>query len=179
MSSLTEMETEKEIVNKVASSPLVTINLEAFIPEGDRVILDIKDQLFQGLILREKDFRDFIANNEWAKYENKFVAITCSADAIVPIWAYMLIASKLVGIAAHFVFGNIETLEIDLFKQEIAKHNFEQYQNKPIVVKGCFDRYTPVYAYTEITRLLQPYAKSIMYGEPCSTVPIFKQKSGK
>ncbi|MCC6722039.1 MAG: DUF2480 family protein [Bacteroidia bacterium] len=166
----------ESIVNKVANSGLITINLEDFYNKNQRVIFDIKDCLFMGLILKEKDFREFVKNNDWSVYQNKNVAITCSADAIVPTWAYMLIGSKISEIANHFVFGNIEQLENSLFQKSLSEINIELYRNQKIVIKGCGNIPVPVFAYTEILRLLQPVASSIMYGEPCSTVPVYKKK---
>lgn len=169
----------EEIINRVASSPLVTINLEDYYPEGERVQFDMKDHLFQGLILREKDFREFVKSNDWTQYENKYVSVICSADAIVPTWAYMLVAQKLTGLAKSFVFGDMEDLEAMLFSTAMQEFHPEEFQDKPVVIKGCFDKPIPVNAYMEITQKLSPYVKSLMYGEPCSTVPIFKRKAGQ
>lgn len=165
----------EEIINKVASSGLVTIDLEEMIPQGDRVLLDIKDQLWQGLALREKDFREWIKTNDWSVYQNKLVAVTCTVDAIIPNWAFMLVASSLVGIAKRAVFGNLEVLENILFIELIATINAEDYRDKRIVIKGCSDQPVPTAAYLELVNKLQPVAKNIMFGEPCSTVPVFKR----
>ncbi len=167
---------ETEIVNRVAKSPLITINLEEFYHEGERVVFDMKDYLFQGLILREKDFRETVKNHDWEQYAGKNIAIVCTADAIVPTWAYMLIAEKLRKHANFYVFGSLETLENALFQKALEGFNPEEYADKMIVIKGCFDKPVPTGAYVEITRLLSPHVKSLMYGEPCSTVPIFKRK---
>lgn len=164
-----------EIINKVAQSGIVTIDLEELYPKGERVLIDIKEQLFQGLILREKDFREFIKNEDWSKYTNKYVAITCSTDAIVPTWAYMLVAIQLEPFAKKTVFGNLETLETVLFHELLKNLNVNDYTDARIVVKGCGKLPVPIAAYVEITRLLTPVAKSIMYGEPCSTVPLYKK----
>lgn len=166
---------ENEIINKVSQSGLVTIDLEAFYPEGERILFDIKDQLFQGLILREKDFREFIKNEDWNKYKNKYVALICSADAIVPTWAYMLLATHLEPLAKKVVFGNLEILETILYNEILSKIKIEDYKDARIVIKGCGDLPVPKAAFVEITNLLRPVAKSIMYGEPCSTVPLYKQ----
>lgn len=166
----------EEIVNRVAQSALQTINLEDLYPVGARMELDIKDQLFQGLILREKDFREFVKTQDWSKYQDAYVAVYCSADAIVPTWAYMLLASKLQPYAKYVLFGSLSELESQLFMDELHRFDVEEYRDKPVVVKGCFDKPIPTSAYMEITRKLAPVAKSIMYGEPCSTVPIFKRK---
>lgn len=167
----------EEIVNKVAASGLITLNLEEFRAQGDRVIYDIKQNLFQELILKEKDFRNFIKEKDWTEYQGKNVALTCSTDAIVPTWAYMLLASVLTPFANHVVFGNLDDLEQSLFQQAIDDINAEEYRDKRVVIKGCGDEAVPVFAYAEIVRKLQPVAKSIMYGEPCSTVPVYKNRS--
>jgi len=163
------------IVNKVAASGLTTIDLEEFYVKGERVLFDMKDLLFQGLILREKDFRDFVKNEDWSKYKDKYVAIICSADAIVPTWAYMLLTVHLEPYAKKVVFGDLETLETVLYNEALSKLNSEAYKNARVVIKGCGNLPVPKAAYVEITRLLRPVAKSIMYGEPCSTVPLYKQ----
>jgi hypothetical protein len=170
------MEIQESIVNKVASSGLLTFNLEEFYHKGERVVYDIKDNLFHGLMLREKDFREFIKTHDWSSYAGKNVAVTCSADAIVPTWAYMLLANKLQPFAHEVVFGNLETLEAVLFSKALAKVDLSNYSGERVVIKGCADIEVPVSAYVEITALLSPVVKSIMYGEPCSTVPIFKRK---
>jgi hypothetical protein len=167
---------EEEIVNKVAQSGLITIDLEELYPEGERVLLDIKDRLFQGLILREKDFREFVSTHDWGQYKDKYVAVTCSADAIVPTWAYMLLAVSLEPHAKHVVFGDLETLETILYNEVLSKFDVSQYKDARIVIKGCSNLPVPKAAYVELTRLLRPLAKSIMYGEPCSTVPLYKAK---
>ncbi len=166
---------ENEITNKVAQSGIITIDLEEFYPKGERVLFDIKELLFQGLILKEKDFREFIKNEDWNKYKNKFVAITCSADAIVPTWAYMLLTTHIEPHATKVVFGNLEVLETILYNDILSKINMNEYKDARIVIKGCGNLPVPKAAYVEITRLLRPVAKSIMYGEPCSTVPLYKK----
>ncbi len=165
-----------EITNKVAASGLITLDLEEFYPEGERVLVDIKEQLFQGLILREKEFRAFIQDMDWSTYRDKFVAITCSTDAIVPTWAYMLLTAALAPFAKKIVFGNLDQLEQSIFQETLAKLNLTQYKDARIVVKGCGKLPIPKGAFVELTSLLQPLAKSIMYGEPCSTVPLYKRK---
>ncbi len=166
---------ENEIVNKVSQSGLITIDLEEFYPDGERVLFDIKELLFQGLILREKDFREFIKNEDWNKYKDKYVALTCSADAIVPTWAYMLLATQLEPIAKKVVFGNLESLETILYTEILSKININNYKDARVVIKGCGNLPIPKSAYVQITSLLRPHAKSIMYGEPCSTVPLYKK----
>ena len=167
---------EKEIVNKVDQSGLIDFNLEDYYPNGERLLIDVKNNLFQGLILKEKDFRDFVKNENWEKYKDKFVAITCTADAIVPTWAYMLITTSLQPFAKKIVFGDLKTLETILFQESLSKINTEDFRDKKICVKGCGSVPVPESAYVEITRILSPVAKSIMYGEACSTVPIMKSK---
>jgi hypothetical protein len=165
----------EDIINKVAQSGLLEFNLEDYYASGERVLLDIKDQLFQGLILKEKDFREFVKQEDWNKYTGKLVAITCSADAIVPTWAYMLLSSSLAPFSKKCVFGNLELLETVLYSETLASLPLEPFRDARVVIKGCSNLPVPVSAYVEITRLLRPVAKSIMYGEPCSTVPIFKK----
>lgn len=166
---------EKEIINKVSESGLVQIDLEELFPGGDRVLFDLKNWLFEGLILKEKDFREQLKNHDWSFYKNKFVAVTCSADAIIPTWAYMLLATYLDPFAKKVVFGDLKKMEQELFHFEILKLNPEQYKDQRVVVKGCSNKEVPVSAYMELTALLRPFVKSIMYGEPCSTVPVYKQ----
>ena len=167
---------EEEIKNRVADSGLTEINLEDFYSKGERILIDVKDNLFQGLILKEKDFREFVKSENWSIYKDKFVAITCSADAIVPTWAYMLIATSLQPFAKKFVFGDLKTLETVLFLESLSKINPEEYLDKKLVIKGCGNLPVPESAYVELTRMLTPVAKSIMFGEPCSTVPVMKRK---
>jgi hypothetical protein len=164
-----------EIINRVASSPLVTFNLEDYYPEGERVLYDIRDNLFQEMILREKDFRAFVKEHDWSQYEGKLVALHCSVDAIVPTWAYMLLVTKLEPYARMVVFGGLDTLEAALYQQALSKVDPEEFRDAKVVVKGCGKYPVPVFAYTEITRILRPYAASIMFGEPCSTVPLYKK----
>ena len=166
---------EKEIVNRVASSGIITIDLEEFYPQGERVLFDIKEQLFQGLILKEKDFRDFVKNEDWRKYTDKYVALICSADAVVPAWAYMLLAIQVEPYVKKVVFGDLETLETVLYNEILNKLNINEYKDARVVIKGCGHLPVPKAAYVEITRLLRPVAKSIMYGEACSMVPLYKQ----
>lgn len=166
-----------EIVNKVAQSGLIELNLEEFYLEGERVLFDIKPLLFQELVLKERDFRSYVKEHDWSQYENKYVAITCTSDAIVPTWAYMLVASSLVPFAKATVFGSLEVLETVLFEKALNNINPEEYTDKRIVVKGCSNKPVPTNAYLKVLTLLQPFAKSIMYGEPCSTVPLYKKKA--
>ena len=170
------MDIQVNIVNKVANSGLITFNLEDFMPQGDRILYDIKDNLFHGLILKEQDFRAFVKDHDWQQYEGKNVAIYCSADAIVPTWAYMLLANRMAPYANEVVFGSLELLEAVLFTKALAKVDVNTYADQRVVIKGCGEVEIPIAAYVEITALLSPVVKSLMYGEPCSTVPIFKRK---
>jgi hypothetical protein len=170
------MDIQENIVNKVAASGLITFNLEDYLDKGERVLYDIRDNLFHGLILKEQDFRAFVKEHDWSQYQNKNVAIICSADAIVPTWAYMLLANKMRPFANEIVFGGLDVLEAVLFTKALAKVDLQRFTGQRVVVKGCGDVEVPTAAYVEITNLLTPVVKSIMYGEPCSTVPIFKRK---
>lgn len=167
----------EEIINKVANSGLITIDLEEYYPKGERVLFDIKPLLFQELILKEKDFREFIKQHNWTAYQNKYVAIVCTADAIVPTWAYMLISIALEPYAKQIIFGNLETLETILFNEVLQKINYSDYQDKRVVIKGCGNLPVSTHAYVALANGLRPFAKSIMYGEPCSTVPLYKAKT--
>ncbi len=164
----------EEIVNKVAGSGIISIDLEEFYVPGERVLFDIKPHLFQELILKEKDFRDFVKSNDWSVYQNKLVGIVCTADAIVPTWAYMLITLALEPFATKIYFGNLNDLENLLFTEKLSKIDPLVYKDARVVIKGCGEKPIPTNAYVQLTRLLKPYAKSIMYGEPCSTVPLYK-----
>lgn len=166
---------EKAIINKVAKSGIVTIDLEDLYPKGERVLFDIKSLLFQEQILREKDFRDFIKQEDWSKYQDKYVAVYCSVDAIVPTWAYMLLATRLEPVAKKVAFGDLEALETALFNDVLSSIAIDDYKDARVVIKGCGNLPVPNAAYVEITRLLRPVVKSIMYGEACSTVPLYKQ----
>lgn len=169
------MESGNEIVNRVASSSLVVFDLEELYVPGERVLLDIKDQLYQGMILKEKPFRDFIKTHDWSQYAGKFVAVTCSEDAIVPTWAYMLLTSTLEPFARAIVFGSLEDLETKIFYDALASVNWEKFRDSKVVIKGCSKVAVPLTAYVEATRRMRAVASSIMFGEPCSTVPVFKK----
>ncbi len=170
---------EDVIVNKVAESGLITIDLEEYYPKEETAVFDLKDHLFMGLILKEKDYREALKNLDWFIYQNKNIALTCSADAVIPMWAYMLAASYLQPIAKEVVFGNEDFLHRILFLKNLARINTEEFIDKRVVIKGCGDKSISETAYVEITKLLRPVAKSIMYGEPCSTVPIYKKIADK
>jgi hypothetical protein len=170
------MENSETIINKVQNSPLITFNLEDLYVNGDRILYDIKHNLFQGIILKEKDFREFLKGHDWSQYAGKNVALTCTEDAIIPTWAYMLLAIQLQPYAKTIVFGDLINLEQQLFQQAISKVDLEEYRNAKVVIKGCSKVPVPEYAYVEITRLLTPIVQSLMFGEPCSTVPLMKRK---
>jgi hypothetical protein len=165
-----------EIINKVAESGLVTLDLKNYFPRGEVAVFDMKDHLFMGMVLKEKDFREALKNMNWEKYRDRNVAITCTADAVVPVWAYMLVASALPGTARDFVMGDEKELHRTLFLKNLSAINISEFADKRMVIKGCGDTPIGEFAYTEITKLLRPVAKSIMYGEPCSTVPVYKKK---
>lgn len=174
----TGMEIQENIVNKVTQSGLLTIDLAKYSPnQEDIIIYDIKDNLFHGLILREKDFRDFVKEHDWTQYQAKHIGITCSTDAIVPTWAYMILANKLTPFAASITFGNKEDIIREQFTLAINSIDYTAYQDQRVVVKGCGDIFIPESAFVTFTSKLTRVAKSIMYGEPCSTVPVFKRKS--
>jgi hypothetical protein len=163
------------IINKVAESGLIELNLENYYPQEEKVVFDLKDFLFKGLILKEKDFREALKTHDFGRYKNKYVAVTCSADAIIPVWAYMLVASNLQPFAKEVVCGDAEFLHKIVFIANINKINVEDFRDKRVVIKGCGDLPIEEFAYLEITKLLRPVVKSIMYGEPCSTVPVYKK----
>ncbi len=166
-----------EIVNKVAQSGILTIYPEAFYTPGERVFIDVKHQLYQEIALKEADFRKFIQTHNWAQYQDKIVGIYCSADAIIPSWAYMLLASALFPFAQDVVYANPDNLESVLYERKIlAEFQPELYKNARVVIKGCGQQPVPDSAYALLTSLLMPLAKTIMFGEACSTVPVFKRK---
>lgn len=165
-----------EIVNRVANSVLVTIDLEEYYPNGERILFDIKDWLHEGLVLREKEFRTLIDVHDWSIYKNQYIALHCTSDAIIPGWAYMLIRLQLSGIAKQVVVGNLETLETTLYQKIIANLELDYCVNKPVIIKGCSNKPVPQNAYLFLIDKLYPIAKSILYGEACSSVPLYKKK---
>lgn len=167
---------EELIINKVINSGLVTFDLEDLYHPAERVVYDLKENLFMGMILKEKDFREFLKNHDWTQYTGKNIAITCSEDAIIPTWAFMLLTLKLQPVANLVVFGSLEELENKLFFDAFNKIDLEEFRGARVVVKGCSKVPVPVAAYVEITRLLQPVVQSLMFGEPCSTVPLYKKR---
>jgi len=169
----------EEIVNRVANSILEVFDLEDYYQEGKRNTIDIKDWLEHEFILREKEFRSQIKAYNWAQYQDQYVAIYCSNDAIVADWAFMLISLALEPYAKHISFGNLVELETNLYHQELSKIDITKYQNKPVIIKGCSKKPVPTSAYIMATNLLKPVAKSLMFGEACSAVPLFKRISSK
>jgi hypothetical protein len=165
----------EEIRNKVAESGLITFNLEDLYQVGPRSTFDLKDFLFEGLILREKDYRQRLAELDWSRYAGHFVNVQCSADAIVPQWAFMLAATYLQPVAKRVVMGSRETLETVLFQEALATLDVEQFRDERVIVKGCSKYPVPTSAYVEFVSRLRPVVKSLMYGEACSTVPLFKR----
>ncbi|NMM47261.1 DUF2480 family protein [Marinigracilibium pacificum] len=164
----------EEIINRVANSPLISIDLETLIDDLERTTFDLKDLLFQGLVLREKEFRQFVKEHDWSQYANKHVGIYCSTDAIIPTWAYMIITSKLSPYVASVNFGDLEDINRIIIDKVIDELNVEEYRDKKVVIKGCSKKEVPVSAYVRLTEKLLPVISSIMYGEPCSTVPVYK-----
>lgn len=166
---------EQTLVNRVAVSGLVTLKLEEFFPKEEMASFDLKEYLFMNLILKEKDFRESLANHDWTQYEGKNLAVFCSADAIIPVWAYMLVTVYAAPFAADIFQGTPDEFYKHIFQKALDEVDASQYADQRIVIKGCSDHPVPPSAYVELTRKLQPHAKSIMFGEPCSTVPIFKK----
>jgi hypothetical protein len=166
----------EEIINRVANSKLVTIDLEDFYPSGPRTVFDISDWLFEGLLLREKDFREQVKNHDWSQYKDAYVSLCCSTDAIIPSWAYLLLTTQLNSYAKKVVVGDSELLETVVFTEIIDKLDVSSFQDKPVIIKGCANKPIPKTAYSLLISKIQPVAKSIMFGEACSTVPLYKKK---
>lgn len=168
---------EGEIKNKVAESKLITLSFEDFYPQGKRMELDMAPWLFEGIMLREKDFRESLKNHNWSQYKDAFVAVYCSADAIIPQWAYMLLGTYLHENTTRLIFGGREELESQLMEEVFKETDFSVYRDERIILKGCSNLPISPQAYMNFAARLAPYAKSIMFGEACSTVPIFKRKA--
>ena len=166
----------EQFVNKVAESGLITIDLEKYIPKGENIVFDLKEYLFMEMILKEKDFRASLKETDWEIFSNKNVAIICSVDAIIPVWAYMLVVSYLQPVAKEIIMGDEQELAKKLFVRNIEAIDINEFADKRIVIKGCGETPIADFAYMEITKRLLPVVKSIMYGEPCSTVPVYKKK---
>jgi len=166
----------EEIINRVANSKLIVVDLEDYYPTGKRIVFDIKDWLFEGFVLREKEFRAQLSNHDWTQYKDTYVALTCSSDAIIPAWAYMLLAMHLESYSKKTVIGNLEQLETSLYQTIIDNLDIEPFKEKALIIKGCTNKPVPSNAYIILSQKLKPIAKSIMYGEACSSVPLFKRK---
>jgi hypothetical protein len=165
----------EEIVNRIKDSALISIDLADFKPSVDQVGIDISEQLWQQLVLKEKDFRLWVKSHDWSQYKDKAVYVHCSIDAIIPTWAFMLVGSSLIPFTSNFVVGSSIDLEKQLIQNRIDEEPLDAYQDGRIIIKGCADVSAPEYAMTALVRHLQPVARSIMYGEPCSTVPVYKK----
>ena len=165
-----------DIINKVAQSQLITVDLEEYYPKDKIIVFDLKPYLFMELILKEKDFRASLQNTDWSVYQNKIVGVTCSADAVIPVWAYMLVATCLEPVAEDVIMGDEKKVIEQTLLKKIQAIDIDEYADKRVVVKGCGEVPIGEFAYMEITKRLRPVAKSIMYGEPCSTVPVYKKK---
>lgn len=167
---------QDEIINRVAQSKLITFNLEDYYPEGQRVVLDIKDWLYEGFILKEKDFRAFADEHDWSQYKDAYVAMHCSTDAIVPGWAYLLLSTKLNPFARKTVQGTLVDLETSIYQSVIEKLDVSLFQDQFVIIKGCSKKPVPANAYLFLAQKLSPVVKSLMYGEACSSVPLYKRK---
>ncbi|WP_291097998.1 MULTISPECIES: DUF2480 family protein [unclassified Flavobacterium] len=169
----------EEIINKVANSALEVFDLEDYYLKGIRTQIDISQWLIDGFLLKEKDFREHLKNHDWPQYQDQYVSINCSTDAIVPAWASILVAIQLAPFAKKIVNGNIEDLDSSLYEEILSKIDYSVYKNKAVIIKGCSKKPVPMRAYILAAHYLQPFARSIMYGEACSAVPLFKaQKKG-
>jgi hypothetical protein len=165
-----------EIVNRVANSKLVTLDLEEYFPNGERVLLDIHEWLHGGLVLKEKDFRETVKNHNWEQYSGKYIALTCSTDAIIPSWAYLLISVSLAPFAKKIVIGNLDLLENMIFQDIVESIDIEPFNNGPVIIKGCSNKQIPESAYALLVKRLSPHVSSLMFGEACSSVPLYKKK---
>ncbi|RIV72877.1 DUF2480 family protein [Flagellimonas aequoris] len=167
---------EKEIINRVAQSQLVTFDLEDYYPKGERKVLDVSEWLYEGIILREKEFRAYVDAHNWSNYQDAYVALHCSSDAIIPGWAFMLVASRLAPYAKKVVVGNLVDLETSLYQTILENLDVSVFRDKPVIIKGCSHKPVPENAYIMAMVKIQEVAKSVMYGEACSSVPLFKKK---
>lgn len=165
----------EELINRVANSGLITLNLEEFFPPEEVHTFDLKDYLYMELILKEKEFRQALKEHDWEQYAGKHLLVLCSSDAIIPVWAYMLVSAYAAPVAKSVFQGNKEEFYKQAFLKALSEFDASVHEGNRVVIKGCSNKPVPPAAYMELTRLLQPYAQSIMYGEPCSTVPIFKR----
>jgi hypothetical protein len=166
----------EEIINKVANSALQVFDLEDYYLNGTRAQIDISEWLLEGFLLKEKDFREQLKNHDWLQYQDKYIAINCSTDAVIPAWASILVAVHVAPFAKKVISGNLEDLETALYQEILSTIDFSVYHDKPLILKGCSKKPVPKSAYVLAVQKLQPYAKSIMYGEACSAVPLYKRK---
>lgn len=166
----------EEIINRIAQSKLIVFDLEDYYPEGKRVRLDIKDWLHEGFIVKEKEFRKYVSEHNWQQYQDSYVALFCSTDAIVPSWAYMLVTTRLQPFAKKIIQGNLELLETSVYQEILQNLDLSEFQDKSVIIKGCSNKPVPPNAYLLVTTLLLTVARSIMYGEACSSVPLYKRK---
>ncbi|WP_242156196.1 DUF2480 family protein [Aestuariivivens sediminis] len=166
-----------DIINRVANSKLMTLDLEDYYPKGKRILLDLKEWLFEGLVLREKAFREMASEHDWSQYQDTYVAVTCSSDAIIPGWAYMLLGIQLEPFAKQVVVGDLEALETAIYQEVLNRLDLSAFKNKPVIIKGCSKKPVPRNAYIMAINKLKPIATSIMYGEACSSVPLYKKKA--
>lgn len=164
-----------EIVNRVTSSPIISLNMEEFYPQEERLVFDIRPFLYQDLVLKEKDFRQALKEFDWSIFSNKWVSVCCSVDAIVPTWAYMLVCTYLDGLAKGYCVGNLNNLEQHIAEITLNTINLSEFKDRPVVIKGCSKFPIPLFAYGRLISLLQKESRSLMFGEPCSTVPLFKK----
>jgi hypothetical protein len=165
---------EEEIINRVANSALEVFDLEDYYPKGIRTQIDMSQWLLEGFLLREKDFREHLKNHDWAQYQDQYVAVFCSTDAIIPAWASILVTLQLAPFAKKIVNGNLEAIDTALYEEILPTLDYSVYKDKPIIIKGCSKKPVPMSAYVLAAQRLQPFAKSIMYGEACSAVPLYK-----
>jgi len=166
----------EEIINKVANSVLEVFDLEDYYPEGNRVQIDISQWLFEGFLLKEKDFREQLKNQDWSQYQDQYVSVSCGTDAIIPQWAIILVTMHLAPYAKKIINGYREDLDSALYEELLPKIDYSVYKNKPVIIKGCSKKPVPMRAYVLAAQYLQPYARSIMYGEACSAVPLYKSE---
>ncbi|HMI07002.1 MAG TPA: DUF2480 family protein [Flavobacterium sp.] len=166
---------EEEIINRVANSALEVFDLEDYYPKGNRAQIDISQWLQEGFLLREKDFREYLKNHDWTQYNGQYVAINCSTDAIIPAWAFVLVTLHLAPFAKKIINGTIEDLDTALYQEILPTLDYTAYLDKPVIIKGCSKKPVPMSAYVLAAQKLQPFAKSIMYGEACSAVPLYKK----
>ncbi|HHC79657.1 MAG TPA: DUF2480 family protein [Flavobacteriia bacterium] len=167
---------KEEIVNRVADSKLVTIDLEEFYPEGKRIVIDISEWLYEGIILKEKDFRKAIQQHNWSQYKDNYIALTCTTGAIIPSWAYLLITTQLGLFAKKIVVGDVALLETVIFQDIISNLSLDNCKDRPVIIKGCSKKPIPETATVQLVKKLLPIANAIFFGEACSTVPLFKRK---